>query len=736
VIFATPTIVIAGVIATVIPIAIHLLFHKRKKPIEWAAMNLLLQAIQRTTRRRQINRLILLALRCCVVVLAAIAVAGLVFQQSKNSPANTTGLIREIILVLDDGIAQQTKSGNTNAFENSRAQAVDAIGGMNPGDRVGLILAAGARPLVWPPSDDLSAAMTIVQATEVSYSPSDIGTAIATANNSTRAMGVISEFRRGSTIGMMPEQFSKAAKGGPKVFLSQPNQTEVNNVQVVSFVSQARGPLSSRSGIPLRVKLRREGGRLGAEQSQIDITADDNTRTSLRVDWNEGQVDASIDGAITVQVGRRTEIPLRASLVQRDNQPADDARFSIIPTAAAIRVGIIDRAPNISHGKLTDGDSDGVGAWVERALRPSDEIDIETEVIEPTAMNAQRCKGFDAIIIIRPDAVDGAGWTVLSRLVQRGLVLMVIPPSQTTNTNWSDGFLKTFDLGWTISREVINSDPPTNLRRLDVPNSLLLQIASELTDLMQPIRFNRFIKVVTPINRGETVLEFDNNSPFLVRTSSDGARGSILLFAAPPDLRWTNLPAKPLMVPLFQELIRQSIAQVDKGRHMAVGGERLPTPIAGATGLRLSLGREQIDTRDQRVISVDPNGNLAQPITQPGVYTALDSSEKVAGWVVVNIEPAAASTQPTTIDEIAAILKGVSVEPAQGKIAGELLAESGVATAMKSKSPEIPLAKALDGYSLAVWFFTLVLLLLLVETWFARSASTGAILPKAQGETP
>ncbi len=732
-IFATPTIVIAGVIATIIPIAIHLLFHKRKKPIEWAAMNLLLQAVQRTTRRRQINRLILLVLRCCVVVLAAIAVAGPVFQQAKNSLASTAGLTREIILVFDDGIAQQTKSGNTNAFENSRAQVIDAIDGMNPGDRVGLILAAGARPLVWPPSDDLAAAMAIVQATEVSYLPSDIGTAIETASSSTRAMGVISEFRRGSTIRMTPEQFSKMAKGGPKVFLSQPNQTEVNNVQVVSFESQARGPLSSRSGIPLRVKLRREGARLGAEQSQIDITADDNTRTSLRVDWNEGQVDASIDGAITVQAGRRTEIPLRASLVQRDSQPADDARFSIIPTAAAIRVGIIDRASTTSEGRFTGGGD--VGAWVERALRPSDEIDIEIEVIEPTAMNAQRCKGLDAIIIIRPDAVDGAGWTVLSRLVQSGLVLMVIPPSQTTNTNWSDGFLKTFDLGWTISREVTNSDPPINLRRLDVPNPLLLQIASELSDLMQPIRFNRWIKVVTPINRGETVLELDNKSPFLVRTSSDGARGSVLLFAAPPDLEWTNLPAKPFMVPLFQELIRQSVAQVDKGRHMAVGGERLPTPIAGAIGLRLSLGRKQIDTRDQRVISVDPTGNLAQPITQPGVYTALDSSEKIAGWVVVNIEPAAASTQPTTIDEIAAILKGVSVEPAQGKIVRELLAESGVVTATKSKSQEIPLAKALDGYSPAVWFFTLVLLLLLVETWFARSASTGAILSKTQGET-
>jgi len=727
-IFATPIIAIAGLLATIIPIAIHFFFRRRKKPIEWAAMDLLLQAIRQTTRRRRLEKLVLLVLRCLVVVLAGIAIAGPLLQNDNKKDLSTTNASRELVLIIDDGISQQTFCEGNESFLKSRANAIAAIDELQPGDRVGLLLAAGARQLVWPPTTDIAAARSTLVATQVSDTPSDIAGTIEITSDATHSLGVVSEFRRGSIAQNLKNNISTPNQ--QKILLTPPSQVEVNNIQIVSFESQAKGPLSPKNGAPLRIKLRREGGRLSATQSQISIISDDNSLLSLSYDWKEGQVEAVLDGTKIIQTDRRTEVAVRAEIIQKDAQPADNSRFTIIATTNTITVGIIDRTP-INGSDETIGSDVAVGAWVQRALRPTSDAGIETELIEPTAITTQRCRGLDAAVVLRPDAIDSAGWTVLLQAAKLGLIVVVVPPPQPSSGVWQDIFLRAFDLGWSISREPIQSDPPLKLRQSDTPHKLLLQLSSELQELIQPISVSQWFNVSIPINRGETIFAMENNAPFLIRGTTDGSRGSVLFFAAPPELGWTNLPAKPLMVPLFQELIRQSVTQVEQGRQMSVGSDRMPNTIPGAIGLKIVLGREGVVADEQRVISVDPNGTLSQPITLPGVYTAIDGSNKPIGWIVANIDPSAASTQPTSPEEITGEFKNSSI------ISGDTNFVNGVTLTPSNPTQttdqtnlfkqDTPVARAFQGTSLAVWFFSALLLLLLGETWLARRSSMGAI---------
>ena len=736
-IFATPLLAIAGVIATVLPIAIHFFFRRRKKPIEWAAMDLLLQAIRQTTRRRRFEKLALLVLRCLVVVLAGMAIAGPLLQNDKMNDTSTQNGSRELVLILDDGISQQTICEGRESFLISQAKAIAAIDELQPGDRVGLLLAAGARQLVWPPTTDIAAARSILVATQVTDTPSNISGAIEIAGDTTQSLGVISEFRRGSIAHNLKS--NTTGTNQTKILLTSPNQIDVNNTQIISFDPQARGPLSIKNGIPLRIKLRREGGRLGADQSQISITSDDNNRLSLSHDWKEGQVEAVLDGTITIQDGRRTEIALHAELLQKDAQPADNSRFTIVPTTNTIHIGIIDRTLTVGGDEAGRSDV-GVGAWVERALRPTSDGGIETELIEPTAISTQRFRGLDAVIILRPDAIDATGWAVLSQAFKLGLVIVVVPPPQPSSGVWQDMFLRAFDFGWSISRESIKSDPPLTLRRSEVPHSLLIQLSSELQELIQPINVSQWLNVSVPVNRGETILTMENNAPFVVRGTTDGARGSVLLLVVSPELSWTNLPAKPLMVPLFQELIRQSIAQVEQGRQTNVGSDHIPNTIPGAVGLKFSLGREGVVADEQRIISVDPNGTLSQPITLPGVYTAIDGSNKTVGWVIANIDPSAASTQPTSPEEITNDFQNSRVVARNTNLANDVTSTLKNSTGSKDQTnifrQETPVARAFQGTSFAVWFFSALLIFLLGETWLARRSSMGATTIRTTREHP
>src|SRR5882724_13589462 len=64
-----------GTILGSVPVIIHLLNKRRFKPIQWAAMEFLLQAIQKNARRLQLRDIILMLIRALAVICLALALA-------------------------------------------------------------------------------------------------------------------------------------------------------------------------------------------------------------------------------------------------------------------------------------------------------------------------------------------------------------------------------------------------------------------------------------------------------------------------------------------------------------------------------------------------------------------------------------------------------------------------------------------------------------------------------------
>ncbi len=715
-IFATPLLAAAGFLAIAIPVALHLFFRRRHQPIPWAAMDLLRAAITQTTRRRKLNKLLLLLLRSLVVACAGLAVAGPLIARSTNQTQSTDGVARELVLILDNGVSQQTTDSAGEAFVVSKRQAIAAIDKLQAGDAVGVILAAAAQPLIWPPSRDLAAARSTVESSVVSSAPSDIASAIELTQSTKRTVGILSAFRRGSLANWAE---SKSSQSTTNIVVTPPNQIDVTNIQLVKCEPQARGPSSSRGGIPLRLQLVREGDTLRERVSTIDIALNETTHTTLRVEWKEGQAESAVETTIIAPAAGRTEVPLRATLIDQDSQMADNVRFSAVTTTNTLRVGLIDRSNSAAVGGGERG-GHGVGAWIDRALAPTTDGDIETETLDPTSIDTKRCQGFDALVIVRPDLVDTTGWGVLAQLVVAGKVLVVVPPAHTTSGAWSDGLLRMFDLGWTIARAPTTSDPPLTLTQPDrfgeSTTALLRQLAPEIDDLTQPVTVDRWFQITIPTGAGESVIELNGGSPLIALGTPSDARGSVIVFATPPDLDWTNLPAKPLMVPLFQECVRQAVARVDRQRGATVGSDHIPATLASTTTLQLVMGPLGEPTEETRVISVGPGGSLATPILTPGVYASQDASGRPTGLVVANIDVAAASTKTSTIDEVTSQLKNTSVVVSASDFGNN---ESSSATSAAQQ----PQARALDGHSLALWFFCAVIALVLGESWLARWSS-------------
>src|SRR3954447_17969450 len=68
-------IMLAGAAAVTVPLALHFFYKARYKPLPWAPMKFLKEAIEQTSRRLKFQEWILLALRCLVIIPLALASA-------------------------------------------------------------------------------------------------------------------------------------------------------------------------------------------------------------------------------------------------------------------------------------------------------------------------------------------------------------------------------------------------------------------------------------------------------------------------------------------------------------------------------------------------------------------------------------------------------------------------------------------------------------------------------------
>ena len=87
--FTVPALAAIGAAAIAIPVIIHLMSRFRRRPEPWGAMRFLLEAYKKQRKRLQLERLLLLLVRCLVVLLAGLALFPITLALKSPLPALT-----------------------------------------------------------------------------------------------------------------------------------------------------------------------------------------------------------------------------------------------------------------------------------------------------------------------------------------------------------------------------------------------------------------------------------------------------------------------------------------------------------------------------------------------------------------------------------------------------------------------------------------------------------------------
>ncbi|MFO0827716.1 MAG: VWA domain-containing protein [Phycisphaerales bacterium] len=719
--FAHTSLLVAGLAAAAIPVLIHLLFRRRRPPMAWAAMDILLAALRRQERRLRLEQLLLLAARCLLFGLAGAALA----KPTLEAIGAIGGGHRVVTIVLDDGAASAARTNasdsHSSAFERLRDEAATLARGLQPGDAVAVVLASKpARSLVAPATSDREAVARAIESLEPSAAATELGTALAIAgqtgggpSDAERDIVVLSEFRLGSLDPSLPRPAAPTSGGSaPRLLARTPVDDDVANVIVASVEPQRS---IDDDSITVAVRLDRSGGTNPPQAVRVAIDGDGIAPVaSKQARFDAGQASARVEfvtrplnGGAAVSVGRII------ARIDDDRMPLDDVRYVNFDARSATRVGIIARR---SFGAGADLEQVPASRWLTRALAPVDQPGLEVSEIEPAAVDARSLRDIDVLFVPRPETLANDAWPTLRTFTDRGGLLVLMPSAETDSQAWIERFAATFGFPWQMASDAPALAQPLGFAAEQPQSGLFSAVDAELQDLLRPVEVQRRVEV-----RGaapsDVALVLGDGSPFLLigTPASSGnvpSHGLVALLTAAPELSWTNLPVKPLMVPFAQELVRRSLVRIGYGSRVAVG-DKPPAPrdaveFVASTGTR---------------VGVDPStGAASGPLTTPGVWTAVDASGRAVGGVAANVDLLATRTTPQSSESIAEWLGGAGTAT---------FVESGAILAQLSGGPQ--------GLGVGFWILAIVAALAIVESAMARLFSHAAVVRGATrdvGVTP
>ena len=738
----------AGLAAVAIPILIHLLFRRRRRPIEWGAMRFLLEAFRRQRRRLRLEQWLLLAVRCLVVALLALALARPILE---GAGALGGGSGRDVYILIDNGLASSARDGvdGARALERHREAAREILGGLGAGDRAGLVTLGGpASAIVAPASSDVGAVSRLVAALEPTDSATDLAggvSALAARLGGEEASGrrvsvvVLSDFRRGSadTARALPSSLGDIP--GLTVVASPVTDAPLGNAQVVgleplrSIALTGEGRSSAR--VDVRVSLRRSGeaaraGGVSTVRVRGGSPGSPGRASSVAVEWAPGQTEARATVGVEIErpssaagtgvAGGAPEVVLTAE-IDRDAIASDNVFRRPIGVLDAIDVGVVARR---RFGAGPRVDELAPADWLRLALTPTPTTPVEVRDLEPSSLDASVLAGLDAVFVPAPDLVPAEGWARLRRFADLGGLVVVSPAHEATVHLWPDLMEESLELGWRIAREAWASAPETP-GRVSAPSasgSLVALPREELEELVRPVAVRRVLDVESAGASTRTLLSLDDGRAWLVtaapgsgRAASADApadeaggagspsRGLVAYLASAPALEWTDLPARPFMVPLVQEIVRQGVGEAG-GSSSSVAGSRVAAS-PGAARLEAVEGAGG-------GLAVDGTGVSAGAARRVGLLRATDAGGRSRGVVAVNAEARGglveAQDAPTVRGWLAGAA-GADASPADvawldadrpGSIAADASSESSVSLPLLIAALVLALVETL----LARWF--------------------------------
>jgi hypothetical protein len=706
--FTSPLFLIAA-LAGAIPVILHLIHRRATREVPFPTLRFLRESVERTRRRKVVDDAALLALRVASLVVLAV---GLARPMLSNVRAWRGGAASAVAIVLDSSGSMTTRDeADHDRFDAARRAAGLVLDGLTDGDSVAL-LAPGTAPA--PEMGRMLQTQATVRQALAAVGPgaarADLTAAVAQARDllarsgaSRKELYIIGDAQQANwdAAATAPDAGSRASDIATVVV--DVRTVPGLNVGLRNLRLESPAPVA---GVPVKVRVEVFNPSPVAQKRTVELLlAGVSKGVSPTLELPPGGVSAQ-EFVVTPETPGVHCGEVR--MAETDSLALDDRLAFALAVDRRVPVAVI--APR--NGPVAFEEP---AFYLERALASAGtgEGAIEVVPIAPEALAGADLSRFDVVFAVNLKAPEGPSADRLRDHVKSGGKLVwvagadVAPDAYNQMDERAGGGLLPGRLGAVRVPPDEGGAGSWRLAALDPAEPLFGPLA-------EPSSLSRSVIVLrhVPVEPGEgarALLALDDGQPLLVRRQV-GA-GAVLWLGAGLRAEWTNLPVKPIFLPLIARLVF-GLAGAEADRAPIVAGSPLTVPaVATTTGAVEVEVTAPSGATDRVRIAPGPDGTITLPGTfTPGVYQARVLGGPSNHAITATVVPDPSESVPASVTKAEMLARlGQNTIVCQG--------EAGLARAMRSIR---------EGTGLGDVFLLALLIGLVAEVFLANRGTAGA----------
>jgi hypothetical protein len=538
-----------GLAAAAVPVIIHLIRRTKVQVVHFAAMRFLQATPERMIRRQKLKQILLLLLRIVALLLLGLAFARPFLPGS--APIAILSKQQKSIAIVIDASASMLAGAKSEKAKEAAGQIIARGRG---GDRFSIIT-AGATPQILLDDGDAAQARTAVAAVQPALAPGDLREAVLAADNLLRQQAarraakselhVVSDFQlANSPEGMVTLNSNAESFAGDKISSWQ-------NVAILD---------GTIDGLPAcRVK-----NFANVEQMiEVALGSGRNTFGKQRVVLHAGEekVVRFAESRDNLKNPGGAFFEVRAGI---DDFIQDNQFFCSSTTASS------------SGRRVLAISSNSVPVYfVQQALAAAGGgLAFRVMEISADQLAGQSLAAYECIVLFSGSGLARNGVAALKKFVQEGGGLLIAPSpasgssQQATTINLMLADLMPASLQQPVF-PTVDRNRSSRLTDVDYAHPIFKLFANPASGDPASPRFFQYFAIDAKSRGGVALASFDDGRPALLEKTF--GKGKVLLWTAGLDAQWSDLPLRPIFLPMIHQMVGYLARPHIKKEPLAIG---------------------------------------------------------------------------------------------------------------------------------------------------------------------
>lgn len=563
-----------------IPVVLHLLSSVRAPQVRFSTLRFLRLSMEKTARRRRVQHWLLLLLRTALIALLLLAVTQPLYKPKQGLAGRDAQMAAAI--VVDNSLSMAASDGPRRRFEVARSVAKDLLRGVGKPSELALVFTNGRAAQAEPAlTHDLTAAIRRLDAATVGMGQAELSSAVGVAveaiqrsSQPSRAVYVLSDMQQAS-FEMLSRCKALAQEERIPLFVLDCGEGDGGNVGVVDLKIHGQGhvvgatlrfeaTVLNSSAESRRVKVGLEVD--GVRQAHLNQTV---LLTRRGTPGNRQKV--VFEHAFSKPGPHQGRVVLDAA---NDVLPEDDVREFALEIAGDIRVLVI----------AGPGGSDtptGPGYYVLSALKVPSAIRPITRTVGD--VTPRDIAGNALVVCCDVPSFDPALASALRRLLVGGgtLVVFVGPNVDVASYNAVLGTGEPPILPATLGEpmgDAVTRRDAHKLLRVELDHPLFRDLYDSQEPYQSVLAYAHLTAAVRGSSSARPIAWLERDRPFLLEHRVGAGRCYLCTTSA--NTIWTNLPTKPVFLPMLLRMCLSTVAGADSPTSIAEGS-RVVLPVTG-----------------------------------------------------------------------------------------------------------------------------------------------------------